>query len=384
MRIERRVFLSALPVAFLLFASARGATPTGPVICRIALAESRIWVAVKIGKAEPRLFILDTGASLNMINPDYAETLKLKHIARTRSIGLGGVAEARRVQALDVSVGGGIRLEQVYFDTIKINYGRDAVGALAADAMTSMDSDLDVERQEWRIWPEGRKDWTGFTEVESDTDRQGPTSKIYVTVRVNGQPLRMLLDTGAPGNLVIGNRAAKRLGLWDDSRPYAPAQVRGIGGASDPGRFIKVDLTEFGGLPFKNAVSFIEGPKGSDRYGNDAEGIIGLNMLQHFTLSTDTKRRKLWAQRNSVRPVRMTYPLSAIWFEERDGRVVVEEVGTGSPAAAAGLKRGDVIVGETLRSAITKVRGEPGYMVVLKTLQNGVETPVSFALKPFL
>lgn len=380
----RRHFLAAGLLSALSMSVLTAAVPRGPIVSKIVLGDRRIWVAVKIGKAEPRLFFLDTGASMNMIRPEFAEELKLKHKANSRSKGMGGVAETRIVQALNVNVGGNIHLEEVYFTAINVSFQRDAMGVLAADTMTSMDSDLDVEKLEWRIWPDGRADRTGMIETDSDIDRQGTASKIFVTVKVNGLPLRMLLDTGAPGNLVIGNAAAKRIGLWDDAKPYAPAQVRGIGGASDPGRFVKIGVSQFAGVDFRNVVSFIEGPGGSNRYGNGAEGIIGLNMLQHFTLSTDVKRGKLWVQQNGLKPTRMLYPLHAIWFEEKAGKVVVEDVGTGSPAAVAGLRRGDVVAGETLRSAIEKVRGEPGKVITLKVLRNGLEQPVSFALKPYL
>ena len=79
-----------------------------------------------------------------------------------------------------------------------------------------------------------------------------------------------------------------------------------------------------------------------------------------------------------------TYSLSGLWLEEEKGKVVIDDVGTGSPAAAAGLRKGDVLIGGDLQAMIRAINGGPGRQVMLKIERGGVQQDVRYTLADYL
>lgn len=56
--------------------------------------------------------------------------------------------------------------------------------------------------------------------------------------------------------------------------------------------------------------------------------------------------------------------MSGLWLAERRESIVIEEVGTASPAADVGLRRGDILEGDgTLAQWISRLGGSPGDMM---------------------
>ena len=212
--------------------------------------------------------------------------------------------------------------------------------------------------------------------------RNAASPRLYGDIQVNGMVLECLLDTGAPGAISISYDNARRLGLWNDTRPFAPQATSGIGGSGGIGRIVRADIAVFAGQRFDRPLVLLRGPSDGAR-GHD--GIIGLSMLRGFNLSTEVRTRSLWLQRHSdPAPLPDRYGMSGLWLEDKDGEIRVAVVGTGSPASAAGIQVGDRIAGLDFRSAISSITGVPGKNVALSVLRNGQTRSVRFALTPFL
>jgi hypothetical protein len=251
-----------------------------------------------------------------------------------------------------------------------------------------VDSDLDIEAGEWRIYPDGRPERAGFVKLERAIRSEGSLGKnaasprLYGDIQVNGTAFDCLLDTGAPGAISVGYDTARRLGLWDDTRPFAPQATSGIGGSGGIGRMVRADVAIFAGQRFERPLVLLRGPDdGARRH----DGIVGLAMLRGFNLSTEVRTRALWLQRHSdAQPLPERYGLSGLWLEEKGREIRVAVVGMGSPAFAAGIRAGDRIEGLDFRSAITRITGAPGKDVELSVIGDGPAKSLRFALTPFL
>jgi hypothetical protein len=261
-------------------------------------------------------------------------------------------------------------------------------GSLAAGILTTVDSDLDIESGEWRVYPDGRPERVGFVKLErairsdSALGRNAASPRLYGEIQVNGTVLDCLLDTGAPGAISISYDNARRLGLWDDTRPFAPQATSGIGGSGGIGRIVRADIALFAGQRFDRPLVLLRGPSDGAR---DHDGIVGLSMLRGFNLSTEVKTRSLWLQRHlDAAPLPERYGMSGLWLDDKGGEIRVAVVGTGSPAWAAGIQVGDRISGPDFRSAIASITGAPGKDVTLSVASNGQTRSVRFALTPFL
>ena len=386
--ISRRTLIATGAAAALL-PRAVHAAPGRAIVSKIVVEERRIWSPVTIGGAGPWPFIIDTGAQLSAIDRKLAEQLKLRYIQPVRLRGIGGLVTFPVFEARDVVLGGGIRQASAVFagyDTLDFHSGTG--GLLAAGLLTARDSELDFDAGEWRVYPEGRGERPGFVELGSEVQRfglRGASPRILVDAELDGARSRWLLDTGSPGTLLLFPEASRRSRLWDDARPFAPVPLKGIAGLEGkPGRLVRARSLTVGPLTIDAPLVSLYDP--SQRMTDRDAGLVGLEVIEQLNLSTDSAAGKLWAQRNA-RPRRpQRYRLSGLWLDRLAGnRARVGIVGTGSPAAVAGLLTGDVITevpdfGALLRS----LNGPAGASPSLRVERDGVVRMVTLQLKPYL
>jgi S1-C subfamily serine protease len=115
-----------------------------------------------------------------------------------------------------------------------------------------------------------------------------------------------------------------------------------------------------------------------------ADGIIGLGYLELLNLSTDVRRRRLWAQ-PSGRPQRPErYRLSGLWVEQRRDALEIVDLSPRSPAADAGLRRGDEIIGLSMQEFVRKADGRAGESFALNYRRGGETRTARVTLREFL
>lgn len=352
----------------------------------ILVEDRRLWISASIDGSRPYLFIIDTGGVVSLIHERVARELDLRARGNFRLIGMGGPESFLMYEAHNVAFSGGAVQRNVAFGAAseELALGQGAAGTFAAGLFTAADSDFDFERGQWRLYPDGRGDRTGFTEVSSSIEHVGAGSPyVFAYAAIDGQSYRFLLDTGMPGQLMLWPQVARRSGLWNDAAPYAPGRSRGIGGAGARTRLVRANRFQIADVAFERPLVTLTEPSLSP-HARDADGIIGLELLQRLTLSTDARRRKLWIQRNARPAPPERYPLSGLWVEARGDTLVVADVGPASPAATAGIREGDEIVGLDLATFLSRTAGVPGTAVPLRVRRAGQEREVTLNLRRFL
>ena len=344
----------------------------------IAVEDNRVWIAARIGAdPKPRYFVIDTGANVSLILDPVARQLGMKEIGKSDLLGVGGVSRFPYYNGGELTFASGLRVPNMLFAGTDARLGRDASGALSAGLFTSYDSDLDFVKGEWRAYPDGRSEFAGLQRLKSRFvgDRQRGL-RIVSDASLGAYQGEFLLDTGAPGQVVIEGRAAEKSGLWRDDRPYAPAQGSGIGRGRVKRRIVRGDALKMSGVTFARPLVSVSAP---GTPGHDGDGFIGLGILEQLHLTTEIKAATLWIAPNNRPAPPERYAMSGLWFDRDGDNITIGDVGTGSPAAAAGLKVGDrvssVIWEELLRRnsqpagsemALRVVSGGKGRDVVLK------------------
>jgi predicted aspartyl protease len=102
-------------------------------------------------------------------------------------------------------------------------------------------------------------------------------------VGVNGQKMRLLLDTGASG-LLINKRLAQKAGV----KPLVQTQVSGIGDHGPMGGFVGfADSIKVGGLEFQNCLITV-----SEKGALDDDGLIGADVFSDFLVTIDFPKRE--------------------------------------------------------------------------------------------
>ena len=385
--ITRRDLLKSLAASSVLAPGVlRAQDPSRIAIAPITVRDRRVWMPVRFGEGAFHDFILDTGAFANLINRDLAVRLGLNRAGYLRAGGVGGVEQFVAYRAPDVSLGQ-VRVGQIVFGAYEnLAIHPAAGGALSAGLLTVADTDLDFDAGVWRLHLDGRNDRSTFEQVPSVIQSEGPgngAAKILVDTVIDGQSYRLEVDTGAPGDLMLGPSATRRSGLWNDTTPFSPHRRRGIGGDGGRARLVRMGAISIGGIRFEQPIVSLTDP--AERRTLDADGLLGIGIIQRLNLSTDMRSRRLWAKRNAqpARPER--YGLSGLWLAERGGGLIVEVVGTGSPAAAAGIREGDRIEGRgSLADWIEKLGGRPGETIEIPYSRDGESRTAALTLREYL
>lgn len=385
--LSRRDALGGMGAALALpwLAGRAAAAGDAPIVVPIALDSQRVIVACGINGTGPYFFMIDSGGTMSLIDEALARELSLPAIASSRIRGVGGAANAAVYRTHDFLIGGVLQQHDLIFHGADgAGFGADIRGTLAAGALTSYDSVLDFDASAWRIYPHGFGDLAGFTPVESSVSQVGRhgSAVIIVTVGIDDQSFRCMLDTGAPSEIVLYPEAARRTRYWNDPAVhYAPVRGRGIGGQDALSRMVRAERATIGPVSFERPLVRLDGGARGQRF---ADGVVGLPLIRQLNLATDARRGRVLVQRNHVAPPPDHASMSGLWVDQKEGRLIVADVGRGSPAAAAGIAPGDLIVDTSFAKVLKALASGPGASVTMTIEHEGARRRATIVLADYL
>ena len=376
--VTRRDVLLGCGSALAFLAIPRSALAAAARIYRvpIRLQSGRLAVSCMIEGKGPFELGIDTGSLTSIITADLAKRLDLKQHGVT-PLGIAGrYQNFPMFEAREIIFGSAFRQERVLFAGIDFPLGRDVVGMLAAGCLTTMDAELDFSAMQWRLYPDGGPDRTGWVAHERAIQTNDVGSPhLYGQVSLGGQKLRCLFDTGAPGSISIFSKVARKCGIDVDRQNWSPVMAGG-----KPRRLYRASAPiEIGGLRIERPLVLVE-----DEFPNFIEdGLVGLSLIQRLNLATEVQAARLWTRPNGNpgRPDR--YNLSGLWIDEKGRDIKATMVGRGSPAEQAGIVAGDRIDGE-FRDLIRQLGGRPGDPVSLAVVRGSQRREVTLVLREYL
>ncbi len=193
------------PILVLLFLSA--CASGADQACRLQkLAEVPVRIvdnvpvlAVQIN-GRPASLVLDTGSDHTVLNRIAARRLGVPETAAAREIRGAGGAVSVGSGRMDVMGIGDLNLARVPV-LLADNPRPPLDGLLGIDVLVDFEVELDVPRRRAAFYrarscPAARPDWTGRI-VSLPVQQQAGTGHFFVSMEVDGQPLRGMLDSGA-------------------------------------------------------------------------------------------------------------------------------------------------------------------------------------------
>ena len=356
-----------------------GASPPRMFEIPVDLEFRRLVVSCTINGQGPFHFGIDTGGFMSVLRLDLAKQLKLQQRGSVRSEIAGQLDFFPIFQADELVFGNVLRQRNVVLAGVdRITFGGDVLGMLAAGCMTTMDAELDFVAGRWRIFPDGGPARDGWVRHQRAIVLTGPTGSphLFGTATLAGQQLHCLLDTGAPGAVVLSAAAARRTGIEWDRQNWSPKQVNG----REARIFRSRNPLAIGGLTIDQPLITVQ--RDSPKFIDD--GLIGLPVIERLDVATQVRPGFLWTRPNGRPPESQDYNRSGLWIDRRKDGLFAGFVGRGSPAENAGIAIGDQIEGSGFTPLIQALNGPAGSSTSLTVVGAAGRRNVRLDLRDYL
>ncbi|KPM24386.1 hypothetical protein AAJ72_01010 [Citromicrobium sp. RCC1885] len=378
--IARRSFLATTAaMGAVALSPARLLAQSNTITIPIRLTDDRVLIDCLLNGQGPWPLVVDTGGSVGLMEQAMVDRLGLKTVGKS-PLGLIGAHRVYDMVLVDeLSLGGVVRQAGALFAaTDHVNFIEDAVGSLAAGVVTTMDSELDFDASQLRLYPSGAPDRSDWTRVEDafvlEGNRYG-SSWMFAPVTIGGQAFPIGLDTGSPTELRLSGEALEKSGLWDSPR-WTPGSPDG------KARIVRVPEIGFGGTILTDLIATLT-PKSPWSYFE--HGLVGLPILRRFDIATRPATKELFLHRNALPKPAPEYNRAGMWIDRAGKDVKVAVVGPGSPAAVAGIVPGDRLVGADFQGLIAAMQGPAGSVLPLEVRSKAGSTRrIDLTLADFL
>jgi hypothetical protein len=315
------------------------------------LINNHIYVDARVN-GRPLHVMLDTGG-FNVLTPATAEAMGLASEGSFQARGTGEKPESfglTRVQ--EVQIGGATVRDQVFYvmpfrDLDKVE-GVPFVGLLGFEVFKRFVVRIDyIARQVTLLLPDAFQAPAGATVVPFTFDEMTP----QVEGMLDSIPGKFTIDTGSRSSLSVNRPFAEKHGLLDNpGRKIEALAGWGVGGGGR-GQVMRSGLLELGDVRIPAPVSSIALQQRGALTDPYLAGNVGGGILRRFTVTFDYGRQKIWFEPNAAYAQEDVWDRSGLWLNRADEGYRIEDVVKDSPAAAVGLKTGDLILSVNGRKA---------------------------------
>lgn len=286
-------------------------------------------------------FLLDTGAGVTTVDRVFARKIGLPAGQKIDAQGAGGTVEAEFLTGVTLTIGN-LKLEDapvVIMDLSLVarGLGRPMEVVLGRELFDNSIVGIDWDARRMTLSrPDGFTPPVGSTAIALG---RGGDRLNTIPVAVGALPeVSAHFDVGNGATLSLPRR------YWQDkpelaNLPYARSEAGGVGGMHGV-RLVTIDRIRFGGRTFTNVPAALSE---LDRPGAVDEVNAGIGLLKPFKVTMDLGRDRLYLE-PLAGSAQFTRDRSGLRTEFDGDKLTLAFVSPGSPAAKAGLKKGDRLV----------------------------------------
>jgi len=155
---------------------------------------------------------------------------------------------------------------------------------------------------------------------------------------------RFLFDIGAGLCMMLNKDFIEDSNFLDKKRVLYAKEAEGVGGKIDMHMTVIKEM-RMGPYRFRNIPVFVFDDTFNLTSYPYLSGIIGNDILRRFNMILNYSKKEFYFLPNSHYLDGFDYAYSGIELYMVDGRVILGDVAKGSPAEAAGLQEGDIVIG---------------------------------------
>lgn len=329
-----------------------------------------IFVQISIN-GKPATFVLDTGASANVITPDAVQRLGLtpgsEQTPLTGAAGRAGTVSNVKIAALEV---GAAKMQDQIAYVIPLPEALPCDGLLGTPFLQRKVVTIDYARSQLTMTPKTEyRPPAGATTLPLRFYGNTP----FIEAKADGASGWFRMDTGAGNGATLFAAFAERNHLQGKYTPSVRIVTgRGVGGLLT-GDLVRLPTLMIGPYKFTKAVTELSRQKTGTFGDRQNAGNIGGEVWQRFTVSLDYASRKAFLEPNARFKVPFAAPRSGLAVDTDKGINVVRDVTPNSPGAEAGIVVGDIVTAadgvpmEQIKPSdfTAMLRAEPGTQVRL-------------------
>lgn len=268
--------------------------PEGQTEVRIPLQRggSYLLVPVRINGKDLGPFILDTGASISMIDRKLAAELRLE--AATFPGGFAGRADLKGERyALDSLEVGSVKARELFvmatdlgsFHNPSVNF--PVKGILGMDfVLARMPFTINWQEAQLTLYKDKLPDIPGATRLRLLGNVAAPMVDALIEGRI---ATPVVIDTGNNGGWDLQYEVFDRHREWLLSLPWQPLKVTNIAGLHD-GRMVSISQASLGDVKTGASDLFFS----TNRSASLGFSLVGQHVLKNFEISIDTRSSMAW------------------------------------------------------------------------------------------
>ncbi|HLI65092.1 MAG TPA: aspartyl protease family protein [Caulobacteraceae bacterium] len=354
---------------------ADGAASTGWIPFEL-YAGRQIYVPVTVNGRQTAA-LLDNGATISILDSDFATSLGLAPRGAFPTPGSGGVGVTGRVGGVTVEIGNltlkDLTVGSANMDGFGRAMGRPVPLILGDEAFNELIVDIDFEHR--RIAFIDPKSFSPPPEAVKVAMQQVRGARLAPLTIEGGPPAMFALDIGDAGTLDIAPAYAHDRNLLA-GRLTAERRAVGIGG-SFAVTVTTLRSVEFAGVTLEGLPASFPQTWPAATHSDQVSGRLGVGVLNRFRVTVDWPHDLLYLTPNPGAAAPFAKDRLGLALAPMGRDVIITVVEPNSPAAAAGLKVGDKIVsinGRPATEAVAVGDGPAGGRVVVVTREAGLAT----------
>jgi hypothetical protein len=346
------------------------------------LVNNHIYADVKINGKGPYTFIFDTGG-LNLVTPPLAKELGLKVEGSMDARGGGsGTMSAGMTKVARVDLGQATITDQSFMslplDSMENTEGVKMPGMIGFETFRRFVTRVDY----------GNKTITLINPKDFDPKDAGTAvpinfdgNDVEVEGTYEGIPGKFIIDTGARQTLMLNSPFVTKNNLHNASVKGGEA-VTGWGVGGPTTAFVTHGgLLKIGNVDVKGPLVLLTTDKGGSNADDNLAGNIGGGILKRFVVTFDYEHNTMYLKPVTGAVADLdTFDRAGMWFNKDAEGYKVVDVTANTPAAEAGIAKGDIITAVNGKAATSiplpdmrmRLRDEaPGTVVTLAVKGKG-------------
>lgn len=293
-------------------------------------------------------FILDTGSGGISLDSATVEYFNIKPTPSDLTIlGIAGVRKVSFVYNQKLRLPGltvdSLNFHVNNYDILTSVYGEKVDGIIGYSVLSRYIFWINYDSLRINIYSNGRLKYPRGGWLYEPIMRTIPVQSARIRDEITTNS-RFLFDIGAGLCMMLNRDFIEDSNFLSKKRILYPKEAEGVGGKIDMHMTV-IKEVRMGPYRFRNVPVFIFNDSFNLTNYPFLNGIMGNDILRRFNVILNYSKKEFYFLPNSHYQEAFDYAYSGVELYLIEGKIVLGDVATGSPAALAGLQEGDEVIG---------------------------------------